>query len=114
MKFRMGSALLSLAGIFVAAYLWLYKQGRIGSIVCGTGGCETVQFSRWSEFLGVDVALIGVAGYVVLLAIALAGVQRPEARWPSRWQVVCGRRPCGRRRPPRRRGRAAGLLPMPG
>lgn len=88
MKFRMGSALLSLAGIFVAAYLWLYKQGRIGSIVCGTGGCETVQFSRWSEFLGVDVALIGMAGYVVLLAIALAGVQRPEARWPSRWQAL--------------------------
>lgn len=83
MKLRMGSALLSLAGIFVAAYLWLYKQGRIGSIVCGNGGCETVQFSRWSEFIGVDVALIGVLGYAVLLVVAVAGVQRPAARWPS-------------------------------
>jgi uncharacterized membrane protein len=88
MKLRMGSALLSLAGIFVAAYLWLYKQGRIGSIVCGTGGCETVQFSRWSEFLGVDVALIGILGYAVLLGIALAGVQRPAARWPGQWMAV--------------------------
>lgn len=83
MKLRMGSALLSLAGIFVAAYLWLYKQGRIGSIVCGTGGCETVQFSQWSEVIGVDVALIGMLGYAVLLVVALIGVQRPEARWPS-------------------------------
>ena len=85
MKLRMGSALLSLAGIFVAAYLWLYKQGRIGSIICGTGGCETVQFSRWSEFFGIDVALIGMVGYVVLLIVALAGVQRPASRWPSQW-----------------------------
>lgn len=52
MKLRMGSALLSLSGIFVAAYLWLYKQGRIGSIICGTGGCETVQFSRWATNSG--------------------------------------------------------------
>jgi uncharacterized membrane protein len=84
----MGSAVLSLAGVFVAAYLWLYKQGRIGSIVCGTGGCETVQFSRWSEFLGVDVALIGILGYAVLLVIALAGVQRPASRWPSQWLAL--------------------------
>lgn len=88
MKFRMGAALLSLAGLFVAAYLWLYKQGRIGSIVCGTGGCETVQFSKWSEFMGLDVALIGMVGYVVLLVVALAGVQRPASRWPSKWLVL--------------------------
>ena len=84
----MASAVLSLAGVFVSAYLWLYKQGRIGSIVCGSGGCETVQFSRWSEFLGVDVALIGILGYAVLLVIALAGVQRPASHWPSQWLAL--------------------------
>jgi uncharacterized membrane protein len=72
---RMGVALLSLVGIFVAAYLYLYKIGSIGSVMCGTGGCETVQLSRWSSFLGVDVALIGLVGYAGLFALALASLQ---------------------------------------
>jgi uncharacterized membrane protein len=72
---RMGVALLSLVGIFVAAYLYLYKIGKIGSVMCGTGGCETVQLSRWSSFLGLDVALIGVVGYAGLFALALVSLQ---------------------------------------
>lgn len=85
MKYRMAAALLSLIGIFVAAYLYLYKIGKIGTIVCGTGGCETVQLSEWSRFMGIDVALIGVAGYVVMLAVALIGLQpaNAERRWPA-------------------------------
>jgi uncharacterized membrane protein len=72
---RMGVALLSLVGIFVAAYLYLYKIGKIGSVMCGTGGCETVQLSRWSSFLGVDVALIGLIGYAGLFVLALVSLQ---------------------------------------
>lgn len=85
MKYRMAAALLSLIGIFVAAYLYLYKIGKIGTIVCGTGGCETVQLSEWSRFMGIDVALIGVAGYVMMLAVALIGLQpaNAERRWPA-------------------------------
>lgn len=75
MKWRMAAAALSLVGLFVAAYLWLYKLGRIGSLMCGTGGCETVQFSPWSSFAGVDVALIGLIGYAGLLLLALASLQ---------------------------------------
>ena len=71
----MGVALLSLIGIFVAAYLYLYKIGKIGSVMCGTGGCETVQLSRWSSFLGIDVALIGIVGYAGLLVLAIASLQ---------------------------------------
>jgi uncharacterized membrane protein len=79
---RMGVALLSLIGVFVAAYLYLYKIGRIGSVMCGTGGCETVQLSRWSSFLGIDVALIGVVGYAGLLLLALVSLQPRFARDP--------------------------------
>jgi uncharacterized membrane protein len=75
MTYRMGAALLSLAGIFVAAYLWLFKLGRIGTIACGTGGCETVQLSRYSEFLGIDVALIGLVGYMVMFGVSLVALQ---------------------------------------
>ena len=71
----MASAVLSLLGLFVAGYLYLYKTGAIGTLACGTGECETVQLSRWSVFLGVDVALIGIGGYAALLAVSLAGLR---------------------------------------
>lgn len=71
----MVAALLSLVGLFVALYLWLYKIGRIGALACGTGACEAVQLSRWSAFLGVDVALIGALGYVGMCIVAVAGLQ---------------------------------------
>ncbi len=85
MIYRMGAALMSLIGLFVAAYLYLYKIGRIGTLACGSGGCETVQMSSWSRFAGLDVALIGVGGYVILLAISLVALQPSAAgqRWPS-------------------------------
>ena len=63
MIYRMSAALLSLAGLFISAYLYLYQIGRIGSLACGTGGCETVQLSSWSRFAGLEVSLIGVLGY---------------------------------------------------
>lgn len=82
----MAVAALSLAGLFVALYLYLYKIGRIGTLACGTGGCETVQLSPQSRFLGVDVSLIGVVGYAVLLLLALLATQPAHAgrSWPAR------------------------------
>jgi uncharacterized membrane protein len=71
----MGIATLSLAGLFIAIYMYLYKLGKIGSLVCGTGACETVQLSPQARFLGVEVALIGVIGYAVMLLLALLALQ---------------------------------------
>ena len=81
MKHRMVIATLSLIGFFVACYLWLWKMGLLGAIMCGTGGCETVQLSEYGEFLGLPVALYGVVGYVFLLAVSLVGLQ---PRWIGR------------------------------
>lgn len=75
MNRRMAVALLSVAGLLISAYLWMFKHGYIGTLACGTGGCETVQLSPYSSFLGVDVALIGLLGYVVFLAVSLVGIQ---------------------------------------
>jgi uncharacterized membrane protein len=85
MIYRMGAALTSLLGLFVSAYLYLYQLGRIGTLACGTGGCETVQTSEWSRVAGVDVALIGLLGYALLFAVGLAAL-RPllaERQWPA-------------------------------
>jgi uncharacterized membrane protein len=85
MIYRMIAAVLSLAGLFISAYLYLYKIGKIGSLACGAGDCETVQRSPWSQFAGVDVALIGILGYAGLLALSLAALQPTLAarRWPA-------------------------------
>ena len=85
MMYRMTAVLLSLIGLFISAYLYLYKIGKIGSLACGTGGCETVQWSPWSRVAGIEVSLVGLLGYAVLLAISLASLQATFAgrRAPS-------------------------------
>jgi uncharacterized membrane protein len=90
MIYRMSAALLSLTGFFVSAYLYLYKIGRIGTLACGTGGCETVQQSAWSRFAGIEVSLIGMLGYAGLLALSLAALQPTLAqrRWPGTLLLV--------------------------
>lgn len=85
MIYRMSAALLSLTGLFISAYLYLYKIGRIGTLACGTGACETVQLSPWSRFGGLDVSLIGIVGYAGLLTLSLVAL-RPglsSRRWPA-------------------------------
>jgi uncharacterized membrane protein len=68
------AALVSLAGVFVALYLTLYKLGYVGTLVCAVGSCETVQTSRWATLLGFPVATWGVAFYVAALALSLWGL----------------------------------------
>ena len=73
--------MLALAGLMLSTYLLLQRMGYLGALVCGTGNCETVQASRWSEFLGIPVAAYGLAGYLGLFLVAFAGVQ---GRWVER------------------------------
>ena len=80
MRYRMGAALLALAGVLVSTYLYLYKLGKIPGLACGTGGCETVQASPWATFLGLPVALIGVLGYLATLVLALVALEKGGAR----------------------------------
>jgi len=87
----MAVAVLALLGLLVSTYLLLFKLGVLGSIACGgSGSCERVANSSWAVFLGIPVAAYGVAGYLVLLVVALAGLgerllARPE---PTRLLAV--------------------------
>jgi uncharacterized membrane protein len=76
---RMWMALISLLGLFLGAYLTLYKFGFIGTLVCGVSSCEQVQTSRWSVFLGLPVATWGLGFYALMLALAIAGMQERYA-----------------------------------
>ncbi len=81
MKHLMAVSVLSLLGIFVALYLLLWKIGVLGDLSCTTDGCETVQTSAYSDFLGVPVALYGVVGFAALFVVSLLGLQ---PRWLER------------------------------
>lgn len=84
-RYRQAIAALAFAGVFLAMYLTLYKLGYVGSIACGTGGCETVQSSKWATFAGFPVALWGVGYYLSVVVVAAVGVVlAPDRAWPSR------------------------------
>jgi uncharacterized membrane protein len=59
-------------GIGVATYITIADSGG-GAPAClaGGGGCETVASSSYSHLLGVNVAVFGIVGYVLLVAAAL-------------------------------------------
>jgi uncharacterized membrane protein len=82
---RMIIAALALAGVGLATYLAMYKLGYIGTLACGTGGCETVQLSRWATLAGLPVAVWGVGFYLVLFLVALLGTTERyiDAPWVS-------------------------------
>jgi uncharacterized membrane protein len=66
---RRAIGLLALVGLGLAAYLH-YVRATGGTIACTSGGCETVQASRYAELLGVPVAALGAAAYAGILASA--------------------------------------------
>jgi uncharacterized membrane protein len=72
-------AVVALAGTMISGYMLLYKLGVITSLACGTGACESVQASPWSDFLGAPVPLWGVLGYGLIFATALIGIQPAHA-----------------------------------
>jgi uncharacterized membrane protein len=59
-------------GIGVATYIAIADSGG-GSPVCIAGGhgCQTVAESSYAHLAGVNIAIFGIAGYVVLLVCAL-------------------------------------------
>ncbi|HRP07548.1 MAG TPA: vitamin K epoxide reductase family protein [Gemmatimonadales bacterium] len=81
-------AVTALVSGVVALYLHLWKLGLAGTLACGgSGGCAAVQFSPWSWFLGVDVALIGTIGYTLILVTALLGIA-PSRIDDRRWTIA--------------------------
>jgi uncharacterized membrane protein len=66
-----GVSLLALVGLFMSIYLLLYQMGFYGVLVCGAGSCETVQASKYANFLGVSVPAWGVAWYGAVFVLAL-------------------------------------------
>jgi uncharacterized membrane protein len=69
---RITLIVLTVIGVGVATYLTVIHYAGIKPL-CGKGGggCEIVQTSEYSKLAGVPVALIGLIGYVAILASLL-------------------------------------------
>jgi uncharacterized membrane protein len=62
-------AVVAALGVAVAGYLtYVHYAGVKALCVAGGGGCEKVQTSAYSKLAGVPVALLGLIGYLALLA----------------------------------------------
>jgi uncharacterized membrane protein len=68
---RVAVGMLALAGTGIAAYL-TYAKYADATIACSTGGCETVQSSEYAEILGLPVPVLGLIGYLAILATAFS------------------------------------------
>lgn len=74
-------AVIAVAGMVLTAMLLWAAQSRSALPYCSAGsGCDVVQGSAWSRFLGVPLALWGFAVYVLLAGLALSRGARLR-RW---------------------------------
>lgn len=65
---RLAAVALTLAGVGIATYLTYIHYSGDAPLCTISHGCETVQHSEWSKLAGVPVALLGLIGYVGILA----------------------------------------------
>ena len=71
----MAVAVLSLLGASLAFCLLAANLGWPPPVPCGSGDCGTVQSSKYAKVGPLPVSGIGLAGYVALLGLSLAGLQ---------------------------------------
>ncbi len=63
------SVVLVVLGLLVSIYMTIYKITSNNSMCLGSGDCSTVNSSRYSEVNGIPVAVIGILGYLAILAV---------------------------------------------
>jgi uncharacterized membrane protein len=79
LKIRRGMLVLAVIGLGVAIYLtYVHYSGTKPACTAGEA-CLKVQTSQWSKLAGVPVALIGLIGYIGIVASLLAP-DREESR----------------------------------
>lgn len=58
-------------GVGVASYIAIEAAGGDApACIAGSSGCETVASSTYSHLFGINIAVFGIVGYVLLLATA--------------------------------------------
>ncbi len=63
------SVVLVVLGLLVSIYMTVYKLTDNDSMCVGSGDCKTVNASKYSEVNNIPVAVIGMIGYLAILAV---------------------------------------------
>ncbi len=72
-KLRIGIAVVSLIGFLDSLYLsWLEFTHR-EAFCAGSGDCQTVANSPYSEIAGIPIAVLGIGAYLVILGLLYIG-----------------------------------------
>lgn len=66
-RLRIAILVLSLIGIGVAGYLTYVHYEGLKVLCLSSGGCETVQASKYAKLGGIPVAVLGLAGYIGII-----------------------------------------------
>jgi len=80
-------AALALLGVGIAAYLVYVRYAHV-AIACTTGGCEKVQNSDYAKVAGLPVAVLGLGGYLAILATTFR--ESALARVAGLWLAAIG------------------------
>src|SRR6266516_95329 len=62
---------LTIIGLLVSIYMTIFKITNNENMCIGSHGCSVVNSSRYAEVNGIPVAVLGVVGYSVILAVLL-------------------------------------------
>lgn len=81
---------LALVGLAVSTYLLTVHWGWWNAVCLGVGNCELVNTSRYSEFLGFPVALLGMGVYGGIFLLGAALVRGITGAWISRLVFIGG------------------------
>ena len=88
-RLRRVMLVLAVVGLGVAAYLTYVHYAGVKPACTAGQSCLKVQTSQWSKLAGVPVALIGLIGYVTILA-SLLPRDREELRLTTLGLTVIG------------------------
>jgi uncharacterized membrane protein len=67
-RLRIAILAITVIGIGIATYLTYVHYAGLKVACLSSGGCETVQASRWSKLDDIPVAVLGLVGYVLIFA----------------------------------------------
>jgi uncharacterized membrane protein len=75
------------AGLLLTLYLtWVAWQGQKVAFCTQGSGCDVIQSSQWSTFLGLPLALWGAGLYAGLLLVSFRATTKMK-RWQGMWKL---------------------------
>jgi uncharacterized membrane protein len=67
-RLSIASLILAVLGVAVSGYL-TYVHYNMDALVCAGGGCHIVQTSKYSEIMGIPIAVMGLLMFIGMIAL---------------------------------------------